>query len=95
MSTEQVIPAGGDQACSDTQPSRDFLQGYISEEEYAARRGVSVRTCQRDRQLRQSPPYVLIGRQVFYRVEAIREWLVARERQDDRTPTAPRARRPR
>jgi hypothetical protein len=45
--------------------SPDFLEGFISEEDYAARRGVSRRTCQRDRQLRQSPPYVVIGRRVF------------------------------
>ena len=71
--------------------SPDFLEGFISEEDYAARRGVSIRTCQRDRQLRQSPPYVLIGRRVYYRIEAVRNWLVARERTFDRRPTAPRA----
>lgn len=71
----------------------DFLEGFISEEEYAARRGVSLRTCQRDRQLRQSPPFVVIGRRVFYRVEAVRDWLLAREQSADRNPSASRARR--
>lgn len=56
-----------------------ILEGYLPETEYARQRGVSVRTCQRDRALRQSPPYVVIGRQVYYRIEAIREWLVSRE----------------
>jgi hypothetical protein len=56
-----------------------ILEGYLPETEYARQRGVSVRTCQRDRTLRQSPPYVVIGRQVYYRIEAIREWLVSRE----------------
>jgi hypothetical protein len=70
----------------------DFFEGFISEEEYAARRGVSVRTCQRDRQLRQSPPYVVIGRRVFYRIEAVRKWLIAREQAADRRPSALRAR---
>lgn len=56
-----------------------MLEGYLSESEYARQRGVSLRTCQRDRALRQAPPYVIIGRQVYYRIEAIREWLVARE----------------
>ena len=69
----------------------DFLEGFISEEDYAARRGVSLRTCQRDRQLRQAPPFVLIGRQAYYRLEAIRDWLIAREQAADRKPTAPRA----
>ncbi|RMH41655.1 MAG: hypothetical protein D6688_11250 [Alphaproteobacteria bacterium] len=63
----------------------------MSEEEYAARRGVSLRTCQRDRQLRQSPPYVVIGRRVYYRIEAVREWLLAREQAADRKPSVPRA----
>lgn len=57
-----------------------ILDGYIAEAEYAKQRGVSVRTCQRDRQLRQSPPYMVIGNQVYYRIEAIRAWLRARER---------------
>jgi hypothetical protein len=73
-----------------TAPTSDFLDGFISEEAYAARRGVSLRTCQRDRQLRQSPPYVLIGRQVYYRIEAVRDWLLAREHTGHRKPTAPR-----
>ena len=69
----------------------DFLEGFISEEEYAARRGVSLRTCQRDRQLRQSPPFVVIGRRVYYRVEAVRDWLIAREQRAPRKPGAPRS----
>lgn len=69
----------------------DFLQGFVSEGDYAVRRGVSIRTCQRDRQLRQAPPYVIIGRQVFYRVEAVRNWLIAREQVANRKPSAPRA----
>jgi hypothetical protein len=64
----------------------ELLQGYLSEEEYAKQRGVTLRTCQRDRALRQSPPYVIIGRQVYYRLEAVREWLVKRERSNDQTP---------
>lgn len=56
-----------------------MLDGYLPETEYARQRGVSLRTCQRDRALRQSPPYVVIGRQVYYRIDAIREWLLTRE----------------
>ncbi|MBL8704454.1 MAG: hypothetical protein JNM30_06415 [Rhodospirillales bacterium] len=69
----------------DTPQNSSVLQGFISEAEYAAERGVSLRTCQRNRQLRQAPPYIVVGRQVLYRVEAIREWLVARERHEDRS----------
>ena len=57
----------------------DFLEGFISEESYARRRGVSLRTCQRDRQLRKAPPYVRFGRRTFYRIDAVREWLVRSE----------------
>ncbi len=66
-----------------------IFQGYVTEAEFARQRGVSVRTCQRDRALRQAPPHVIVGRQVFYRVEAIREWLKAQER----SPSRPRSRR--
>jgi hypothetical protein len=69
-------------AVADSAP--EFLQGYLSEDEYARQRGVSLRTCQRDRALRQSPPYVIIGRQVYYRLEAVREWLIKRERVEER-----------
>jgi hypothetical protein len=70
----------------------NFLEGYVPEEEYAARRGVSLRTCQRDRQLRQAPPYVRFGRRIYYRIDAVREWLVKNERAADRTPPVRRGR---
>jgi hypothetical protein len=60
----------------------DLFDGFISEQDYAQRRGVSVRTCQRDRQLRKAPPYIQLGRQVFYRTAALRAWLVKNERAD-------------
>jgi len=63
-----------------------LLAGYIPEEEYARQRGVTLRTCQRDRALRQAPPYVIIGRQIYYNVESLRNWLQKRERTEDRTP---------
>jgi len=88
--THPLAPGGAESAAT-VAPPTDFLDGFISEEEYAARRGVSLRTCQRDRQLRQSPPYVVIGRRVYYRIEAVREWLLAREQAADRKPSVPRA----
>lgn len=59
----------------------NFLAGFISEQDYALRRGVSIRTCQRDRQLRQSPPYVQLGNRIYYRVDAVRDWLMKNERE--------------
>ena len=69
----------------------DIFDGYIDEYEYCRQRGVSLRTAQRDRQLRQSPPYITVGKRVLYRIEAVRDWLIARERSADRRPAAPRA----
>lgn len=88
--TQPLAPGGAERAAT-VAPPTDFLDGFISEEEYAARRGVSLRTCQRDRQLRQSPPFVVVGRRVYYRIEAVRDWLLAREQAADRKPSAPRA----
>ena len=82
-------PLSGNVACS----TPALLQGYLSEEEYARQRGVSLRTCQRDRALRQSPPYVVIGRQIYYRIEAVREWLIKREQVEDRQPKSLMGRR--
>jgi hypothetical protein len=72
--------------------STDFLEGFISEPEYARQRGVTLRTCQRDRQLRKAPPHTKLGRQIYYRVDAVREWLMKNERIADRTPDARRSR---
>jgi len=85
------LASGGAERAATVAPPADFLDGFISEEDYAARRGVSLRTCQRDRQLRQSPPFVVIGRRVYYRIEAVRDWLLGREQAADRKPSAPRA----
>jgi hypothetical protein len=88
---QSVTPNAGATAL---EPSgADFLKGFISEEAYAHRRGVSVRTCQRDRQLRKGPPYVRFGRRIYYRVDAVREWLVKNERAEDQIPEAPRWRK--
>lgn len=84
------VTTHGQTARAQVAEHEDFLEGFISEKAYAARRGVSLRTCQRDRQLRQSPPFVLLGRQVHYRVDAVRDWLIAREQSANRKPSAPR-----
>src|SRR5215470_8150176 len=84
--------AGCQETSAELEPAAPaFLNGYVSEQEYARQRGVTVRTCQRDRQLRKSPPYIQLGRRIYYRIEAVREWLVTNERIEGRAPTAPRA----
>ncbi len=76
-------------------PRPSVLDGFLSEKEYARQRGVTIRTCQRDRALRQSPPYVIIGRQVYYRLEAVRDWLINRESHCTRLPQSLARRRAR
>jgi hypothetical protein len=57
----------------------DILEGYITERDFAAQRGVSRRTLQRERQLRIGPPFVVMGRRVFYRIDGIKKWLTVHE----------------
>lgn len=56
------------------------LKDLLPEAQYAAQRGVSVRTIQRERALRIGPPYIKLGKSIFYRPEAIERWLLAQER---------------
>ena len=60
-------------------PAGHFLADLVEEAEYARVRRVSVRTCQRDRHLRTSPPYIKLGRRVYYRAAAIQAWLLSNE----------------
>ena len=53
----------------------DFLEDWITEHEYAKRRDVSVRTCQRDRRLRNAPRHVKFGNKIYYHVPSIKKRL--------------------
>lgn len=56
------------------------LADHISEEELADELHVGLRTMRRWRAMRQSPPYVVIARRVYFRRGAVEEWLRNRER---------------
>ena len=60
------------------------IQDLIPETEYAAARGVSVRTTQRERTQRVGPPFIKLGKRVFYRPAAIDAWLLAKEQSQPR-----------
>lgn len=62
------------------------IQDLISEADYAAQRGVSARTIQRERALRIGPPFIKMGRRIFYRPAAIESWLLAKEQVQPRAP---------
>jgi len=56
----------------------------LSESDWALQRGVSVRTIQRERAQRIGPPFIRLGKQVFYRPAAIEAWLLALEQEQPR-----------
>ena len=56
----------------------------IPETEFAEARGVHVRTIQRERARREGPPFIKLGRRIFYRREAIEAWLLAQEQAQPR-----------
>jgi hypothetical protein len=64
------------------------IRDLISETDYAAERGVSVRTVQRERALRMGPPFIKLGRKVFYRREAVAAWLLSKEQAQPRAGRA-------
>lgn len=55
------------------------IQDLLSEAEYATQRGVSVRTAQRERTQRIGPPFIRLGRKIYYRPAAIQTWLLSKE----------------
>ena len=55
------------------------FENLISEHDLAALRGVTVRTLQRERAQRRGPAFIKLGRKVYYRREAVNEWLRAIE----------------
>lgn len=78
-----------DQQPEKANPERpSLLSGWLSRAAVAAEIGVSTDTLQRWETRRIGPPCLRIGRRVYYRAEAFRDWLISRER-------AARASRPR
>lgn len=57
-----------------------LLTGWMTRAEVAEQLQVSVSTLQRWECQRVGPPLVRLGRRVYYRAEAFREWLIGRER---------------
>jgi hypothetical protein len=55
------------------------LDGLLSEDETARELGRCRRTLKRWRDLREGPPFIRVGRQILYRREAVRDWLISRE----------------
>lgn len=60
------------------------VMDLISEADLASARGVCVRTIQRERAQRLGPAFIRLGRKVFYRPEAISDWLLTKEQSQPR-----------
>jgi len=60
------------------------IQDLIPEADYAAARGISERTAQRERAQRIGPPFIKLGRKIFYRPAAIEKWLIEQEQTQPR-----------
>jgi hypothetical protein len=60
------------------------IQDLITESDYAAARGVSLRTVQRERAQRIGPPFIKLGRNIYYRPQAIEQWLIDKEQAQPR-----------
>lgn len=55
------------------------LEGYLTPEELAKGLNKSKRTLDRWQTERTGPPRVVVGRTIYYRVDAVRQWLESRE----------------
>ena len=55
------------------------VSDLITESDYAAAHSVSVRTVQRERAQLIWPPFIKLGRNIYYRPAAIEKWLLAQE----------------
>lgn len=55
------------------------LADLITEKEFAELRRVCVRTVQRERALRTGPPFIRLGRAIYYRLSSIEQWLIDQE----------------
>jgi predicted site-specific integrase-resolvase len=57
-----------------------ILSDYLTEADLAADLGISKRTAKRWRDLGTGPAFCKIGSKVYYRADAVRQWLLDRER---------------
>jgi hypothetical protein len=67
-----------------TEASSALLDGYLTDKQAAAQRGVSPRTQRAERQRGSGPPYVKDGKRVLYEIRSFRVWLKSLERQPGR-----------
>jgi hypothetical protein len=62
----------------------NILENHLTKAATAAQLGVTERTLDRWDRLRSGPPRTKMGQAVLYRVDALRTWLKAQEREQPR-----------
>jgi hypothetical protein len=67
---------------------RALLREYLDEQSTARELHVSVRALRAWRQQRRGPPWLKIGKSVFYKISAIEAWLGTLERKGGRSRAA-------
>ena len=63
-------------------PPPTLLENYIPEPDFAAQVGVTLRTARHWRRMGESPPFIVVGRGVYYLRSAIQKWLASLEEQE-------------
>ena len=67
------------------------IDGYLDEGATAGRLGVSVATLRSWSARRKGPPRTVVGRRPLYREEALRKWLLSKERDPEAARQAARS----
>jgi hypothetical protein len=62
------------------QPRNNGVLGLIHEGQLADEVHRSLATVRRWRRLKIGPPYIVWGRDIWYRISAVEQWLISRER---------------
>ena len=57
----------------------NLLAGYMTPLETAEQLGIARRTLERWWRLREGPPRLNIGKRIYYREQAVADWLLTRE----------------
>lgn len=73
---------------AEPETSRNLLRGYVTEDAMAEARKVAKRTLRAERLRKSGPPWVKIGRDVYYSEDGFREWLRSIEQRPARVRKA-------
>lgn len=60
-------------------PSPQILSGYLEEAEVARQLRITVRTLERWRRARTSPPFIMLGHRPIYKITSLEKWIASNE----------------